>query len=93
VAGSGRKKELFYIGNSLVPVGLVFSPGWCYQPGLMSLATVGFDPRAFSPSSYYEPGLKVQNELGLMGSGVLRPKKQWGPGHQSRFIVQPGLMP
>jgi hypothetical protein len=59
----------------------------------MSLATAGFDPRAFSPGSYYEPGLKVQNEPGLMGSELLRPKKQWGTGHQSRFIVQPGLMP
>jgi hypothetical protein len=34
----------------------------------MSLATAGFDPRAFSPGSYYKPGLKVQNESGLMGS-------------------------
>jgi hypothetical protein len=81
----GGRRRFFYIGNSLVPVGK-------YQPGLMSLATAGFDPRAFIPGSYYEPGLKVQNEPGLMGSRVLRPKKQWGPGHQSRFIVQPGLM-
>jgi hypothetical protein len=80
MAGSGRKKEMFY-------------PGWYYQPGLISLATAGFDPIAFSPGSYYEPGLKVQNEPGLMGSGVLQPKKWWGPGHQSRFIVQLGLMP
>jgi hypothetical protein len=46
----------------------------------MSLATAGFDPRAFSPGLYYEPGLKVQNEPGLMGFGVLRPKKRWGQG-------------
>jgi hypothetical protein len=59
----------------------------------MSLTKVGFDPRAFSPGSYYEPGLQVQNKPGLMVSGVLRPKKQWGTGHQSRFILQPGLMP
>jgi hypothetical protein len=58
VAGSGRKKELFYTGKSLVPVcntnrtkGLIFSPGWCYQPGLMSLAMAGLRPRAFSPDS------------------------------------------
>jgi hypothetical protein len=57
----------------------------------MSLATVGFDPRSFSPSSYYEPELKVKNKPGLMSSGVLRPKKWWGPGHQSRFKEQPGL--
>jgi hypothetical protein len=50
----------------------------------MSLATARFDPRAFSPSLYYEPGLKVQNEPGLMGSGVVWPKKRWGPGHLSR---------
>jgi hypothetical protein len=41
--------------------------------------------KLISPDWYYETG--------LMGSGVLRPKKQWGPGHQSRFIEQPGLMP
>jgi hypothetical protein len=35
----------------------------------MSLATAEFDPRGFSPDSCYEPGLKIQNEPGLMGFG------------------------
>jgi hypothetical protein len=47
----------------------LISPGWYYQLGLIILATAGFDPRAFSPGSYYEPGLKVQNEPRLKGSG------------------------
>jgi hypothetical protein len=45
--GSGwlREKEGAVLYRKLI------SPGWCYQPGLMSLATVGFDPRAFSHGS------------------------------------------
>jgi hypothetical protein len=32
MAGSGKEKQIFYIGNSLVPVGKLISPGWYYQP-------------------------------------------------------------